>query len=562
LFPITEGIGLSPSIFVGTPALLLAFALLFQKSVALRIRIIWITLTTLVLLSFQWNPTQLLWHAFAPPNGSSFREAFIFCGMLTMLAWLTIADIKKIKPMTFIGAATIYGLLMVITRNSPLLTDITFPIIGAVSILTVGLFVLIYFINQKQKYIWVGGFAGILIIAAFVGESIVSSVMIDQIRYARFTSSLEWGKWHDQVRAEVVKNDKWPFYRTETGTNFITKNDPWLLGGQGAVYYSSLTMENTTKMLTDLGFGWDRWGRGVLSLDNEVTDAIFSIGARISTTPNKNGTMIVQTKKQSVPPLVTVRPNIKQSNKKTNVFFNQEQLLGTEVYDIPTPKIWTAKGTAPFETTQTTYKIPPQANHKMGTYYLQATCKPGSTVYLYTPYLYGTANLSGQRKQVIAGSHKAYLAPMMRLGETPSSGNVSIRIQTDKVGDFSKQPIACLDPAKLKRAVTNLQKTGATNVETTGHTLTATLPKGTTGTAILSIPHAPGWVCSTNKQKTSVPDHFMGLISIPLKNDTELVSCRYQPPGFLMGIVLGVFSFAMLLLLGRWYHSRFSIKNQ
>jgi uncharacterized membrane protein YfhO len=562
LFPITEGIGLSPSIFIGTPALLLAFALLFQKSVALRIRIIWITITTLVLLSFQWNPTQLLWHAFAPPNGSSFREAFVFCGMLTMLAWLNIADLKKIKPLPFIGAAIMYGLLMVITRNSPLVTDITFPIIGGVSILTVGALILIYFISQKQKFIWSGGFAGLLIIAAFVGESTVSSVMIDQIRYARFTSSLEWGKWHDQVRAEIVKNDKWPSYRTETGTNFITKNDPWLLGGQGAVYYSSLTMENTTKMLTDLGFGWDRWGRGLLSLDNEVTDAIFSIGTRINAIPSNDGALLVQSEKQNVPPLVTVRPSIKKSNKKTNVFSNQEQLLGSKVYDIPTPKISTAQGTTPLEISNTAYNIPPQARNKMGTYYLQTKCKPGSTVYLYTPYLYGTANLAGQQKHKILGSHKAYLAPIMKLGKTPASGNVSVRILTDKVGDFSKQPIACLDPVKLKRTITNLQKTGATNVETTGHTLTAALPKGITGTAILSIPHAPGWVCSTNKQKASVPDHFMGLISIPLKKDTKYVSCQYQPPGFLVGIVLGVFSVCMLLLLGRWYNHRFLIEKQ
>jgi uncharacterized membrane protein YfhO len=557
LFPITEGIGLSPSIFIGTPALLLALALLFQKSVALRIRIIWITITTLVLLSFQWNPTQLLWHAFAPPNGSSFREAFVFCGMLTMLAWLSIADLKKIKPFPYIGAAIIYGLLMVITRNSPLVTDITFPIIGAVSILTIGLFILICFINQKQKFIWAGGFAGLLIIAAFVGESIVSSVMIDQIRYARFTSSLEWGKWHDQVRAEIVKNDKWPSYRTETGTNFITKNDHWLLGGQGAVYYSSLTMENTKIMLTDLGFGWDRWGRGLLSLDNEVTDAIFSIGARIIATPSADGNMIVRTEKQTVPPLVTVRSSTATSNKTKNVFHNQEQLLGTKLYDIPTPTISLTKGTTPLDITQTTYKIPPQANHKIGTYYLQTTCKPGSTVYLYTPYLYGTANLTGQQKHVIVGSHKAYLAPMMKLGNTPASGNVSIRIQTDKVGDFSKQPIACLDPAKLKRAVTNLQKTGATAVKASGHTIQATLPKGSTGTAIISIPHAPGWVCSTNKQKASVPDHLMGLISIPLKRDIKFVSCQYQPPGFSVGIVLGILSFIALFILGRWYNHRF-----
>ncbi|WP_051271352.1 YfhO family protein [Shimazuella kribbensis] len=554
LFPITEGIGLSPSIFIGTPALLFAFAFLFQKQIVLKVRMIWSIVTLLVLLSFQWNPTQLLWHAFAAPNGSSFREAFIFCGMMTMLAWMFIRHIQKQNKMTLLGAALLFAILMVVTSNSPLLTSVTFPIVSSVAFLTVGILFIVPFLFKKQLYHW--GFVAIsLILLAFVVESAISTVMIDQIRYNRFTSTPEWNKWHDQVHKQIVANNKWPVYRTETGTNFISKNDPLLLGGQGIVYYSSLTMKDTTKLVTDLGFGWDRWGRGLLSLDNEVTDAIFSIGARIHATTKPDGSVFVYTKKQAVPQLVTVHPSLPSVPNTSSVFLNQEKLLGSKVYEIPKPILTISKDTAPLIQTSNRYKVSSQTNKKIGTYTLQAICKPNSIVYLHAPHLYGTATLLSEQTKArkIEGSFTSILAPIMRLGKTPPSGKVTVIIRTYRAGNLSKQPIACLDQKKFQAAIEQRMKTDAISVQASGHTIRATLPKGSTGSAIIAIPNAPGWMCSKGgKTQVEKPLSFMGLMQIPLDQNTRVVSCEYQPPGWREGLLLSLMSFVITLFFGWW----------
>jgi uncharacterized membrane protein YfhO len=339
----------------------------------------------------------------------------------------------------------------------------------------------------------------------------------------------------------------------ETGTIFIAKNDPWLLGGQSIVYYSSLTMKDTTKLVTDLGFGWDRWGRGLLSLDNEVTDVIFSVGRRIITTTEKDGSVKVHTKRQQVPPLVTVHAYLPSANAKTNVFQKHELLLGSKLYDIPTPKLIISKDTAKVEQTRTAYILSPQTNSKPGTFTLQATCNPGSIVYLYTPYLYGNAKLANQETDIkITGSNASILAPIMNLGKTPSSGKLSIIIRTYRGGKIGKQPVACLDKAKLNRAVKNLQKTGAASVTASGHSITATLPKGSRGSAIISIPNSPGWMCSCGDEEAFPPKSYFGLIQIPLKKNTASVSCRYQPPGLWTGLSLGLLSLMLSLVFGAW----------
>jgi uncharacterized membrane protein YfhO len=418
-----------------------------------------------------------------------------------------------------------------------------------VAVLTIVAFTIIFVSLPQQKYLW-GGMAVTLILLGFIAESSLSSVVVDQVRYARFTSTPEWGNWHEQVRRQITANENWPVWRTETGSTFISKNDPWLLGGQGIVYYSSLTNKDTTKLATDLGFGWDRWGRGLLSLDNEVTDAIFSVGSRIFTTMEPDNSIQVHTQKQAVPPLVTVHPDISAARPTANVFRNHELLLGRKLYTIPTPKLIISKDTRPVKQTKNTYLLSPQTNNKPGTFTLQTTCKPGSIVYLHTPFLYGDVKLANETSGIkVMGSKASIRAPIVKLGRTPASGKLSVTIRTYRGGEMAKQPIACLDQSKLHHIISHLQKTGATNVQAAGHSITATLPKGSTGSAIISIPNNSGWKCSRGDGNSFRPKSYFGFIRIPLEKDTSTLSCSYTPPGLWTGLLLGMVSLLIIMLL-------------
>lgn len=112
---------------------------------------------------------------------------------------------------------------------------------------------------------------------------------------------------------EVARADAWPRSRTDPG-EVPGGNDVLIVGGQGADYYSSLTAEVTSRTLTSLGFGSYAKGRHPVTLDNPVTDALFSIGTRIRSLPTEpvrqdalpRATVAAAT--TPVPPLVTVRP--------------------------------------------------------------------------------------------------------------------------------------------------------------------------------------------------------------------------------------------------------------
>src|SRR5205085_11035869 len=82
-----------------------------HRAVPVRVRIAWTVLVVAVTLSLQWEPTHLVWHAFATPQGSPYRQAFVLCAMVVIAAWHALS--YGLPDWRAMGAAS--GLLALIT---------------------------------------------------------------------------------------------------------------------------------------------------------------------------------------------------------------------------------------------------------------------------------------------------------------------------------------------------------------------------------------------------------------------------------------------------------------
>ncbi|RSS58116.1 hypothetical protein EF912_11665, partial [Streptomyces sp. WAC07061] len=117
------------------------------------------------------------------------------------------------------------------------------------------------------------------------------------------------------------------------------------------------------------------------------------------------------------------------------------------------------------------------------------------------------------------------------LGPVPASGEVTATVETrTENATAGETPIGCLDRTALETAVSTLKSTGATSVRTGGHTLEATLPPNTTGTAVLAVTNIPGWQCSA-----PIRD-FHGLLALPVTPTTRTLSCTFTPKGLPPGL--------------------------
>uniref|UniRef100_A0AAU2K461 YfhO family protein n=1 Tax=Streptomyces sp. NBC_00049 TaxID=2903617 RepID=A0AAU2K461_9ACTN len=516
LLPATHLWGGRPRLYVASLGLILAGSFVLNTAVAKKTRLVWAAAALLVALSFQFPPTQYVWHGLAVPNGNPYRETFVFSAMVVVIAWLALA--ARPRPLHLALAAALLVAAAFVLRRTDDFGGWTWPAVlggGALSLLALVLLGL----GERRRYLI--PVAAVLMVGVVFAESTVAAANADARRSReRWAKPIPTSNRSIAGHADAVRGvADWPAYRTDSGAPQTSYNDALALGAEGPQSYSSYLPAATYKALEPLGYGYKNDGRTFFGADSPVLDAIFSIGARVrpGTAP---GTWTAA--KFPAPPLVTLRTGPYTSpNPQDSVYARQENVLGATVHEVPRV---TRGGSA----SEQTYA---------------ARCTPGSEAYWYSPALYGTVLAGGTEKLL-----EDRMAGVTPLGPVPASGLVEVTVRTRTQGaDAGAHPLGCLDRAALDRAVAHLQATGATAVRTGGHDIEATLPEGARGTAVFAMTDVPGWHCS------APVENFHGLVSVALPEGTRKVSCTFTPKGLAPGLAggaLGLLALASVTVAG------------
>ncbi|MFE0651291.1 YfhO family protein [Streptomyces sp. NPDC059534] len=487
----------TPAAFVCTAVPLLAGALLFRRDVPGRERWLWAGLCAAVTVSMQWGPTHLVWHVFATPNGSPYRQTFVLSGVLVLAAWTGLAHGLPDRRSLLGGAAVVLA-LGAGALPSRLLTPWALLLAGAGLAAVSGALLL----PRRGRY---GVLAALLVTGTLLGQAAATTAYADRERLVRLDDYPPWGAEHSRRAAALAAADGWPAYRTDPGLPRIAGNDPLLLGGQSAAYYSSHTPAVLTATATALGGGWTSRGRNLLGLDNPVTDALFGVGARW-----RDGTVVGT---GPYLPLVTARPPGPPPVYGPSPFRNQELLLGSRVY-----------GAA-----------------------LSGACPTGTEVFLWAPDTTGTARLGGHEIRLLGGRPRRSAA-LASLGIQRTPGE-RVVLRDDRAGTRPALPgsgaeVGCLDHGRLRAAVTALRARAATSVRITPAGIRATLPAGG-GTAVVATPRLAGWRCEGAPAVS-----YGGLLAVPLRAGRTEISCAFRPPGLRAGLAAGAAAALALLLRG------------
>ncbi|MFD9724693.1 YfhO family protein [Streptomyces sp. NPDC059072] len=479
----------SPAVFVGTGTLLLVAALPFHRAVPARARLCWAGLTAVVALSLQWAPTHLVWHLFATPNGSPYRQTFVLAGIAVIAAWAGLAAGLP-GPRALAGGAVLLTAAALWAADSPLATRIGY-VLFAGGLVSAGA---AWWALRRRRLVLP---AALLLAAVLAGQAAATTAWGHKGKLGGLDDYPSWSAAHT-ARAEALAGaEGWPAYRTDPSRPALTGNDPMLLGGEGGAYYSSHTPAVFTNTMVALGAGWTSRGRNVQSIDSPVTDAVFAVGARLQ----PDGTV----RRAQVPPLVTTRPPGAPGSYGDSPFANQELLLGAKVYEDPE---------AP------------------------GVCRAGTEAFLWAPEYNATARLADGPAFRLNGNAPRNRAAVQPLG-------VSRGASSALVFDAAAPPrwaLSCLDRSRLDPAVAALRAGAATSVRVDSSGVRATLPPGATGTAVLSVPAVAGWSCDGRPAGS-----HLGLVAFPLDGRTTTVTCSFRPPGLLPGAAAAGTALAVLL---------------
>lgn len=564
LLPGTFG-SASPALYLDSAAVLLALLLPFHGLVPRRTRLVWTGAVPAVLLSFQWQPTHLAWHAFATPNGSPYRQTFVLSGVMVVAAWFALAHgLPTWRPIGW-GAAVMAALAAVaaIGSGAGVTGRGTYPLFGLGLVCAVGALLLLGRGESLRSRTLVVT-AVVALAGVQLAQSALSTAWADRKRIEVLDDYAPWGHREASQAAAVSSADSWPAYRTDPGREQTVGNDPLMVGGQGAAYYSSLTPETWTRTLAALGGGWTSHGRSLQSLDNPVTDVVFSVGARSHQPPDPyqhgnpptNAPSTVT--RQKVPPLVTVRGPGTLGAYGPSPYRNQEMLLGHRVYDAPGPirlRDGNGRQVLPAGGRFQVHGGATLANDVK--YTLETSCPAGDQVYLDAPGLSGRVGVPGGRVTSLTGDMPARRAALAHVADAPAGGHVTLKLRVFATTTLGTDAIGCLDTRKLAGAEQQIAATAATSERITDDGFSAQLPRGSRGYAVFAAPAITGWRCSAGGAVRSAGQSWLGLLAVELPADGSAtsVSCSFTPPGLRQGELVGgasLLGLAVLAGYGRW----------
>ncbi|MFI5494287.1 YfhO family protein [Actinoplanes sp. NPDC051859] len=534
-----------PNFFIGILGLLLVAAFPFHRKVTWQERTAWLALLVLVTVSQLFEPGVLLWHGFALPNGSPFRAAFAVSGLLVMIAWLSLA--RRPGPVAVLAGGGLTGAILLLCQNQGSVREGTWlTVLVGGPVLIIALLLLHWRRADRPRLTaWSRATAAVLCtVGVFLGTA-YSAYVPDAIRadipfFNPLPSMTEAST--RAAFADVQKSRQWPQQRTETGPHRFANNDPALLRAEGSRYYSSYLPAVTAEALQGLGISWTMNGRHIHSPEDPVTRALMGVGGYLERSSGPQGYTLMPG--DPAAPLVTVRPAGTASDAVgDSVFARQQALLGASVYDIP--ELRHTDGPVSVRTPGG-WQIPVVNKGERRTV-LSARCAPGSEAFFYARWFAGwVKGPKGDAK--FDGTQSMNSNPLQSLGIVPASGVVRLEMSSWRTAqEVPAGVLGCLDRGKLTAAVARLRATGATRVAAGGHTISADLPAGSTGTAVLAVTAVEGWSCSVDGGSAVTPTSFHGFMSVPLTRGASRLDCSYQPPGLRMGLIVSGAALALLL---------------
>lgn len=538
-------VGRVPHISVGMLALILVATYPFVPRAPRRERVAWLALVALMAGSLVWKPTILLWHGLAMPNGSPYRASIALTAVLVCVAWLALARRPRL-PELLRGGALVLVLVLGVSTTAYMTTG---PwILAAGGLVLLGLLPALDRFRGDRRVR--RGLTVALAGAVFLSSSYTV------LSTTRIRDAIEWWKpkrtFDSQALAaygQLKAADAWPASRTDPGPHAFASNDPMLLAGQGGGYYSSYLPAVTADALHRLGAGWYVQGRHTRSFDDPVGRAVMGVSTYLEPDAGPDGFV---RRSALAPPVVTLRPAgtpLDGTVRDVSLFSRQERVLGARVYDVPT---LARSGGGPLPVPGHGWPLGAdgadgagRAAQGGGTTFT-AVCAPGSEAYWYAPWLRGRVEALGTTLRP-AGKYPMTSNPLYRLGTVPADGRVAVRVHSAQRQYIPESAVGCLDRAALDRSVRQLRATGPDRVNSSGHGIRAAFAPGTAGTAVLSVPATPGWLCAVDGGPARVPRTLGGLVAVELGDSASRLACSYRTPGLRLGLAASGAAAALLL---------------
>ena len=248
LMPFTKpeiGYGV-PNIYCGVFILLGVILYATCRHVSLRRRLLNLSLLAFLLLSFELNLLDYIWHGFHYPNQLPGRQSFVFVFLALTLSYEAITAIRVQKRYTVMLATALPAILLLALRPSGIGERVAL-ILGAVLLIGYGILLLAPFRGRRTA---ATAFALLIILEVGANAALTLGA------YTRTYSKTAYTTHAEEMAAltEQYESGREDLWRTESFP-YLSFNSGQLYGHKGVSYYSSMMSGGQYDFLQAAGFG-------------------------------------------------------------------------------------------------------------------------------------------------------------------------------------------------------------------------------------------------------------------------------------------------------------------
>lgn len=537
------------------------------KKIDMKHRVGKTALAIIMLLSFNLNIPNYIWHGFHFPNSLPCRESFIYIFLIITMAYEAFMYIREYKPSQIIGTAgASIGLILVLQelfKNTGFFSDLVVQTnmikIAYFSMLFIALYTILIMWYQKRPDMK-GFLAYLMVLVVFCELTLNMSVTGIPSTSSRsgYYESTEAYHQLNEVAENKAKSENVNFYRTEEATH-TTRNDGARFGYNSISTFCSTSSAAMQDYFNKIGlqtsfnaysyYGHTPLTAALFSIKYEYSTGEASIPSAVTlassqqytTTSGATSTLNLYEYTKTLPLGFMINSSTMANWDRStgNPFMTQNNFL-TSAVSGGTPIFHKLKSTA-VGTFTTEYELDAGDNFR-----------PTGTEQTFDVYFFCTtsaenltATISGTTSTTksFSSTNQNYIC---HVGNVSAGSTITI---TASDGQAISTCYAYAFDESAWQQNYELLNANPYKVESFSDTkITGTITADKTGIMYTSIPYDKGWTVYIDGQKTRTTEICDGALSgVLLTAGTHEVTFKYCPQGFVPGIIISILCLAILL---------------
>ena len=236
----------APNIYCGLITILLVFLYFNNKNVKNREKIGYSLLVLILGLSFIIVPLNLIFHMLQPPVWFPFRNSFLFCFCLIIIASKVLENFKEIEFNSFFKTVVLLSFIIMLLASLNLPTYSDKKVVFTIIILIINSIFLYKIYHNDTKIIRIMFIMFISFELIINGNLITNNLdYVKKNRYLKIVNQVE-------PLIEKYKATDEEFYRIKNDVQ-RSVNAPFLYNYEGYTHYSSLNNKTNQNFLTNYG---------------------------------------------------------------------------------------------------------------------------------------------------------------------------------------------------------------------------------------------------------------------------------------------------------------------